>query len=264
MKGGVVIIHEKVLAESKKIDEQILAIEAQCTKLPPGKLVCSHNQNRYKWYQSDGHTKTYIPKANRKLAEQLAIKKYLSLSLEDLKKEKRAIQFYLNHHNGSRKAEHLITEPSEFKNLLSPYFSPLSKELAIWSKAEYEQNRNYPEQLVHEAPSGIAVRSKSEVMIDMYLYMNNVPFHYEEALQLGETTLFPDFTIRHPKTGVTYYWEHFGMMDNPQYSKNAYSKMQLYTSYGIIPSIQLITTYETKEYPLSAGMVRKIVEHYFL
>lgn len=72
------------------------------------------------------------------------------------------------------------------------------------------------------------------------------------------------FTIRHPKTGEVFYWEHFGLMDNPTYSKNAYSKLQLYTNHGIIPSIQLITTYETKEHPLTAETIEKIVENYFL
>ena len=54
------------------------------------------------------------------------------------------------------------------------------------------------------------------------------------------------------------------MMDNPNYSKKVVSKLQLYISNGIIPSIQLITTYETKENPLSSEVVEKIVEHYFL
>ena len=98
----------------------------------------------------------------------------------------------------------------------------------------------------------------------MLLYINKIPFRYECALHLGETTLFPDFTIRHPKTGNVYYWEHFGLMDNPAYSQNAYSKLQLYTSHGIIPSIQLITTYETKDNPLSTDIVEKIIAYYFL
>lgn len=53
-------------------------------------------------------------------------------------------------------------------------------------------------------------------------------------------------------------------MDNSEYSKNAYSKLQLYTNHGIVPSIQLITTYETKEHPLTADTIEKIVEDYFL
>ena len=65
--------------------------------MPPGKLICSQNGKYQKWYQSDGQRKTYIPKANRQLAETLAVKKYLTFLLADLENEKRAIQLYLRY-----------------------------------------------------------------------------------------------------------------------------------------------------------------------
>ena len=59
------------------------------------------------------------------------------------------------------------------------------------------------------------MRSKSEAMIAMSLYVQKIPYRYECELKLGSITLFPDFTIRHPETGEIFYWEHFGMMDKP-------------------------------------------------
>ena len=249
-------------SEYAKLETQIQEIENQIKDLPSGKLSCSSNGKNYKWYQCVDQTNTYIPKSNRTLAERLALKNYLCLLLDDLSHEKRAIQFYLNHHSDTQKSEALLDHP-EFKSLLAPYFTPLSQELADWMNAPYERNPHHPEHLLHKSSSGNLVRSKSESIIDMLLYINKIPFRYECALHLGETTLFPDFTIRHPKTGDIYYWEHFGLMDNPIYSQNAYSKLQLYTSHGIVPSIQLITTYETKEHPLCSDAVEKIIELYF-
>ena len=101
-------------------------------------------------------------------------------------------------------------------------------------------------------------------MIDTLLYLNKIPFRYECALHLGNTTIYPDFTILHPHTGKIYYWEHFGMMDDANYAKNTCFKLQTYTTHGIIPSINLITTYETKEHPLSSDFIEKIIQHYFL
>lgn len=75
--------------------------------------------------------------------------------------------------------------------------------------------------------------------------------------------LYPDFSIRHPKDGKMYYWEHFGLMDQPGYARKAGIKLQNYIASGIIPTIQLITTYETKEIPLSVDVVEGIVERYF-
>lgn len=153
---------------------------------------------------------------------------------------------------------------SEYKELLSPFFCPVSQELLNWMNSPYERSTKYPEQLIHKTISNHLVRSKSEAIIDTILHINKIPFRYECALNLGQTMIYPDFTIRHPKTGALYYWEHFGLMDDPVYSKNAYSKLQLYTSIGIVPSIQLITTFETKENPLSIETVEKIVSHFFL
>ena len=257
-------IYERIQSEYKRIKNQIDSLKAKIQSLPDGKLICSKNQNRYKWYQSDGHTKKYIPKSNRKLAESLAIKKYLSLTLQDLENEKRAIQFYLDHHAPTGKAEKLLSESSEFQNLLSPHFIPLKQELTDWMNSSYERNPYHPEHLTHKSISGNILRSKAESMIDMLLYINHIPFRYENALKLNNNVIYPDFTIRHPQTGEFYYWEHFGMMDEPTYYTKAYNKLQQYTSYGIVPSIQLITTYETSKHHLSSEQIQKIIEYYFL
>lgn len=126
-----------MLAEHARLEKEISTLQSKLKSFPDGKLFCVHNGNHFKWFYSDGHTKTYIPKKQREYAEQLAIKKYL---------------------------------------------------------------------------------------------MN---------------------------------WEHFGLMDDESYSQNTSSKLQLYTSCGIIPGIQLITTYETKEYPLSTEVIEKTIHYYF-
>lgn len=252
-------------SEYDRLQTQISHLQTELKKYPDGHLICSKNQSRCKWYQSDGHNKVYIPKSNRHLAEQLSVKKYLSLLLEDLKNEQRAIEFYLRHHKTNvGRAEKLLTDTSEYQNLLKPYFTPLSQELSDWIHAPYEHNLLYPEQLIHKSISGNFLRSKSEAIIDMLLFVNKIPFRYECSLVLGEVTLYPDFTIRHPHNGTTFYWEHFGLIDNASYSANAFSKLQLYTTHKIYPSIQLITTYETKEHPLTTDTVEKIISDFFL
>lgn len=207
--------------------------------------------------------KKYLPKSKRSLAEQLARKRYLSSLLADLTKEKEAIQQFLNHYPTTRTSELLLTQSPEIRNLLNLHPSPESLP-AEWTTAEYPKNPNHPEHLIHESISGNKVRSKSESIIDSFLFMNQIPYRYECELILGNTVLYPDFTILHPKTGNIYYWEHFGLMNDVAYARNAVSKLQLYISHKIIPSIQLITTYETKEVPLSPSTVESILTQYFL
>ena len=257
--------YENATLDYKKTLEQIESIKKKINALPDGKLICSHSRNHCKWYISDGHEKTYIPKANRELAEHLAIKKYYSLRLKYLENEKTAMEFYLNHKlDNDIESEALLNDSIGYGELLSPFFKPLSSELQEWANESYERNLSYPENLIHKTGSGHIVRSKSEALIDTCLYKSKIPFRYECALRLGESTIFPDFTIRHPKTGEVYYWEHFGRADDLNYVRNTCSKLQLYMSNGIVPNIQLITTYETKKHPLNSEEIEQIIEHFFL
>ena len=53
-------------------------------------------------------------------------------------------------------------------------------------------------------------------------------------------------------------------MDKHNYVHKIFTRFETYADNGIIPSINLITTYETKDYPLSMKSIEKIVEEYFL
>lgn len=259
------MLYQKILEEYDLLQTRIQEIQEEIGVLPEGKLICSRGNNCYKWYQTINHSRTYIPKSNRTLAEQLAVKKYLSLTLEYLLKEKTALEFYLRHHSENpNQAEQLLRENPGYQDLLAPYFKPKSETHQIWMDTPYPQNTKFPENLVHKTSAGIYVRSKSEAMITLFLHTHGIPFRYECMLNLGTTAIYPDFTILHPETSKIYYWEHFGMMDNSNYVQNACSKLQLYSANGIIPSIQLITTYETKDHPLSYEEISWVASHYFL
>ena len=128
----------------------------------------------------------------------------------------------------------------------------------------YKKNEQYPEYKIHKTCTGEMVRSKSEAFIYTCLCNHKIPFRYECELWLGEIVFYPDFTIRHPKTGKQYYWEHLGLMDKPEYIHRAYNKLDVYGCHGIVPTINLITTYETKGYPLSIQAIENLIKEYFL
>lgn len=275
IKEELFTIYEQMLARRQWLEEKIKSIETQLTTFPKGKISCTRNGNYTKWYQSDGHTSTYLPKKERKLAEQLAMKGYLSLLLEDLRNEKKAIDLYVQQYDSHvGQAERFLQENADFRELLSTYSyydlktslqtsKSLEQDIQEWVNTPYQKNPYFPEQLTHKTLSDYCVRSKSEAIIDMALRLKQIPFRYECELTLGETIVYPDFTVKHPKTGQIYYWEHFGRMDDSAYYHKAYHKLQLYTMYEIVPSIQLITTYETKKHPLSVETVDDIINKYF-
>ena len=161
------------------------------------------------------------------------------------------------------KAEQLLTYDSAYHSLLAEHFQPVSQELQTWESSPYNKNKNYPEQLKHKTCKNEFMRSKSEAMIAMSLYVQKIPYRYECELKLGSITLFPDFTIRHPETGEIFYWEHFGMMDKPEYVKNASDKISLYMKYGIYPNDKLLVSYETQKQPLSTEQIQRLLQFHF-
>ncbi len=259
------MLREQVLYERAQLESKIKNLERQLKKYPPGKISCIANGGYQKWFVSDGHKQIYLPKKERQLAESLAQKKYLTLQLKNALQEKEAIDSYLKYSNPNAfQMEQDFLSSSLYGKLLTNSFQPLSQKLSEWQNSPYEKNMKYPERLNVKAASGIYVRSKSEALINLYLFKNHIPFRYEAALQFGEIVLYPDFTILHPRTEQLFYWEHFGLADDPIYIKTIASKTQLYISNGILPNIQLITTYETRNHPLTSNMVEKIVNDYFL
>ncbi len=254
-----------MLAESKRLEAEINSLRLQLSELPEGNILCIPNGKYSKWFLDTGQKRIYIPKENRILAENLCAKKYYLLLIHDLECEKKAIDLYLKQHSKNNfRSNSFLNTPSEYQKLLSSFFIPNEDTILNWMNAPFEQNPKHPDQLIHKTLSGKLVRSKSEAIIDTLLYVNQIPFRYECALHLGKHTIYPDFTILHPKTNKIFYWEHFGLMDDPNYCKSYHSKLQLYTSNKIIPSINLITTYETKENPLDPNYVKQQIENYFL
>lgn len=254
-----------MLAELERINKRINGLELELYSLPPGKLYIIKDKAKTsdKWYLSTEKGMTYIRKTEIQLAEALAKKRYLKAQLDYLIQERLAITFYLSHHpNDSKNADTLLS--SRYSSLLTPYFKTDSQLLQDWVNEPYLPNQAHPEHLIHQSSSGHLVRSKSEAFIDSMLFKNKIPFKYECPLVLNDILIYPDFTIKHPRTHMTYYWEHFGLIDMPTYMSLAQSKLNLFISNDIIPSINLITTYETKEHPLSFDLVEKIITNYFL
>lgn len=255
---------EDVKLKVNAIKEEIERLEVLKKELPKGELLCCKNEKRYKWFWKEGGFTAYLPKSNRELAEKLALKKYYGYRLTELKNSLSAYEFYLRKMSGIEGKAEAMLYHEEWSKLLTKHFKAEDSEIKEWQEADYEKCKKYEEGLIYKGTQGKSLRSKSEVIIDMMLYKNNIPFRYEDKLVLGGIELYPDFTIRHPITGKITYWEHFGLMDKETYRNNACSKIKLYCDNGIIPSIDLITTYETRQHPLDIDHVDQIIQEYFM
>ena len=95
-------------------------------------------------------------------------------------------------------------------------------------------DRFLEEGLIHLTTRGEAVRSKSEVIIANLLHAKNIKYHYEHPLEIDGVVKYPDFTIEDDDTGVTYYWEHCGMLQDRAYRCRWEDKKLWYREHGIL------------------------------
>jgi len=121
--------------------------------------------------------------------------------------------------------------------------------------------------LIHRTGTGLAVRSKSELIIAEALNNAGIPFEYEEPLSLGGTNRYPDFTIEDEISGQTIYWEHLGMLEREDYRRNWEKKLAWYNAHGIEemtdeqPRQQyLVTTKDSSTSGLDMAEVNKAIE----
>lgn len=256
------MLYDQLLKQRKFLSKEISAITQKLSSYPEGDLICTKNGKYFTYLHSLKGNYHYIPKKNSSFIQKMSEKKLLAASLEDLTNELQSVEAFLTKYKSYSKVEQLLRHPS-YQHLFLQAFPSASEDLEQWKKEAYQQNSLHPENLLHSCPSGHIVRSKSEALIDQALFLHGLPFRYECALNLGDGTFYPDFTILHPDTKEIIYWEHFGIMDSPSYSQNAFQKLNTYCKNGIIPTINLITTHETKDHPLTSKTVEDLIQQFF-
>jgi len=91
----------------------------------------------------------------------------------------------------------------------------------------------HPERLIHRTTTGILVRSKSEVIVANILTELGISYKYENPLYSKSNPKdfrLPDFTIEYE--GEEFYWEHLGMLEDPEYRKDWEKKERWYKENG--------------------------------
>ena len=278
---------KKRLTELKTVLEKM----QRSTKMPPpGRLRISQKGNSTEYYHitsnSDQHGK-YIPIRQASLARQLAQKDYDAKITALLQEEIHATQHYLKQicstgSGGNPRGGHTpyTVSPSATKlsalyanlcqarqHLVTPLTLTASQYTAQWQSITWQGRPFTEETAIYTTARNERVRSKSEVLIADALARHNIPYRYEYPLQLRRNsgdlvTFHPDFLCLNVRTRSEFYWEHFGRMDDPEYSNNAAGKLRLYTENGLLPGRNLILTMETQTGPLSTRTVEQLIESY--
>ncbi|MBQ0005379.1 MAG: hypothetical protein KBS68_05930 [Clostridiales bacterium] len=238
----------------------------QLSRLPKGKFKCHKSAGTYKWYKvvktGEGTKHIYISRKNRKYAEGLAQRAYLELVLDDIDHELEAVDRYLRYHRQEEKAMQFANRNDGYLELIAPLFG--RDDDRGWMDKYVRLNFNNHNK-VHKGLDGEFYRSKTEAAIASRLFEKGIAFVYEGGVRLDcGRIVYPDFIIKHPKTGGIYIWEHFGMMDRERYREDNMKKLGEYTQSGYLLNRNLIVTMENDNMHLDMEEIDRIIDYFFL
>jgi len=225
----------------KQYESEIDAVKKEIAGLPKGQMT----KKGTTLYVTIGANQKGITKDKLKV-RQLARKAYLLQRLKHLEWNYSLAKTHEGRYKTEDPADIIKELPSFYQTLPTNYFfHPSVNERADSSTREGDRENVYhPEQLIYLTNSGIRVRSKSERTIADILSQNGIPYSYEAKYAFGGEIKSPDFTINRPYDGKLFLWEHFGLIEQEEYSLNANKKLTLYNRHGFYPFKNLICTYE--------------------
>lgn len=262
---------QTILASKKKSYE----------KAPQGRIRISQNGGHPEYYlvaERGSLRGKYLPHSQKTLARQLIQKDYDARLIKLLQNEITALQIYLKQTDQGRAIPELYDSLCPARRaLITPAILTNEQYTARWQEVSWTGRPFAPDTPYICTARGERVRSKSEVIIADTLLRYNIPYRYEFPITLkrinpddirrdfgSSITLYPDFLCLNTRTRTEFYWEHFGLMDDPDYSKNAAGKLRLYTENGILPGRNLIITMETQTEPPSIKALEKLIEEFLL
>ena len=269
---------EKRLAELQKLlTKKMKSYE----KTPQGRIRISQNGGHPEYYlvtERGSLRGKYLPHSQETLARQLAQKDYDARLIKLLQNEITALQNYMKQTSNGRAISELYDSLCPARRaLITPAILTDEQYAASWQEVSWTGRPFSPDAPLLYTARGERVRSKSEVIIADTLFRHNIPYRYEFPITLkrinsddirrdfgSSITLYPDFLCLNTRTRQEFFWEHFGLMDDPDYSKNAAGKLRLYTENGLLPGRNLIITMETQSEPLSSRTIEQIITSFLL
>ncbi len=201
---------------------------------PEGALRISRSNNSTQYYWKNSNTNNfgkYIKRSEEGLARALANKEYASRILPLAIKNKEELLKYRGLLECESIKQVYESLPVGEKKLIQPFIVEDDAYALEWRNQKLNQYQPMPYKIETGITTerGELVRSKSEKIIADKLAMMGIPYIYEAQLHLkSHGIIYPDFTVLNKRTRQEYYWEHFGMMDNQEYSEKAIKKIEAY------------------------------------
>ena len=257
-------LKDALIEEQQRLKKIIAMAEMENAHMPEGYLRISKHENRCRYYHcKTDRNGTYIPKKNIELSKQLAQKAYNKSIIEKAEELLEQINKMMEADADEEMKKLYDSLHPDRKKLIIPFEETWEQKLQKWYEISYQGKEFREGTPVILTENGEQVRSKSEKILADYFYRRNILYKYEKPLYLrGYGMVYPDFTFLSSKTGQEIYWEHEGMMDKPEYARNAIRKIESYQKNGIYIGEKLILTFETEQNILNQNIIANLADKY--
>lgn len=266
-------ISRRCAALKSVIDQKEAALAKYPDDLPAGSIRAALNGSKhtreqfYLRQRPNDKSGKYLKKtsANRELASIMIQKEYDEKILAAATREYNYLKKAAPYSGKDTLIEVLESMGNVKQRWITPVLATSEKYADNWSATPVSPQQYNLEGLVFSTKKKELVRSKSEVLIANALFDHNIPYRYESPLIDGTTVwALPDFTILNIRLRKEYYWEHFGMMGNPDYSRKALKKIKEYEKHKIFQGREIIYTFESNEVPLDSENIETIIREYLV
>ncbi len=230
------------------------------------KICYSKRKNGYQYYLSkpDG-SREYIRKNNLDMVRRIYQKEYYLEAKKNLYREASLLEHFIKKY--SYPSVKIVFEkmPDARKSLVTPIYETDEEYVSEWKK-RFEGNINaYPVDSPFLTDNGEHVRSKSEkILADLFKRLD-IPYYYEPKLEIGNGKhLFPDFALLCIKTRKTFYWEHFGLVNDGEYASKSLKKLDIYEKSGLYVGRDILFSVESGDNPLDIRQIEKKLKEYVI
>jgi hypothetical protein len=255
---------DDILQRINMLTTAIKKAEQDEKTFPEGVLRVSTSYGNCRYYKvtsGSGHLGEYIPKSEMDLISLLAQKTYNKDFLKSARTELKLLKKIYLYLTNSRVENIYARQIAGRRSLIKPYVVPDEINIREWKKKHVPKSDFMLENKVYSTRRGDQVRSKSEVILADLLFELEIPYIYEAALYLKNGHVkYPDFTLLNKKTMEEIYLEHFGLLDDKDYMRNALKKIDEYGSEGIFLGKNLLITYESEDFPLNINKIRNMLK----
>ena len=261
------VFYYQVVDRFKKLNTVINRIEKDLINAPQARLRICKSGRRLQYYkvQEKGDTKgTYLRKNEILQIRRIAQADYERKVLSKAKRERHHIKCLLDIYDSGTMESVSDSLSPERLELIDNKFITDEEFVMAWLDQKFTSKEFEEDAPEYYTQNGMRVRSKSEIIISDRYASRGVPQLYELPININGKVFHPDFTLLNVRTREMFIHEHFGMMDDPVYVKNAIEKIMEYRKAGYYIGVNFIVTFETSKHPLDLKELDTLIDRYLL